>query len=166
MRKVFPCCLLFLFFAVMNTLIAQPNLVLSKTGKTRHFFYQVGDRISYRDKLSDRRISGTIMIMTDSTIELAQAPHIHIDNISIVYRNRHFFSQAAGAGVVILGVYIPISILNRLLQDEHPVINDDILYVNGPMLAVSGISMLLVTRKFRINPWKLQVLDFGRPIYD
>jgi hypothetical protein len=105
--------------------------------------------------------------MTDSTIELARAPRISLKDISTIYRTRHFFSQAAGAGVVILGVYVPISILNNALQHRKPWVNQDIYYVNGPMLAVSGISFVFLTRKFHIgDPWKLQVLDFGHPVYD
>jgi hypothetical protein len=152
---------------VSQNCTAQPNLVLSKPGKRHHFFYQVGDRISYKDKISGRKISGTIMIMTDSTIELARAPRIKITDISTVYRTRHFFAQAAGAGIVVLGVYIPISILNNAFQHQRPLVDEDILYVNGPMLAVSGISFIFLTRRFHIgDPWKLQVLDFGHPVYD
>lgn len=167
MKKTYAlfCFLIFLGFA--QTLVAQPNLVLSKHGKRHHFYYQVGDKIVYKDKVSGRKISGVILIMTDSTIELAHAPRININNISTVYRTRHFFVQAASAGVVILGVYVPISIINRALRDERPIVNDDIYYVNGPMLAVSGISLLLLTRKFDTEAkWQLKVLDFGHPVYD
>jgi len=137
-----------------------------KPGKRHHFFYQVGDRITYKDKTTGRKISGAILIMTDTTIELAHAPRISLSNISTVYRTRHFFAQAAGAGIVVLGVYVPISILNRAFQHERPLVNDDILYVNGPMLAISGISFLLLKRKFEIGEhWQLKVMDFGHPVY-
>jgi hypothetical protein len=158
----------FLFFpGLLLTAYSQPNLMLSKPGKRHHFFYQVGDRITYKDKSTGRKISGAILIMTDSSIELAHAPRINFTNIETVYRTRHFFSQAAAAGVVVLGLYVPISILNRAFQHQHPLINEDIYYVNGPMLAVSGISMLLVNRKFHIGEhWRLQVIDFGHPVYN
>jgi len=146
---------------------AQPNLVLSKPGKVRHYFYQAGDRISYRDKRSGERFSGTILILNDSMMEISKAPRIRVDQIDRIYRTRYFLAQAAGAGVVVLGVYFPISVINRALQRQHPLINDDVLIVNGSMLAVSGVSALFLNRKFKIgNPWKLKVMDFGRPILD
>jgi hypothetical protein len=163
--------LLFLGFLILmgtpQICDAQSNLVLMKPGKRHHFFYQVGDRITYVDRTSGRKISGAILIMTDSTIELAHAPRIKISNIATVYRTRHFFAQAAGAGIVVLGVYVPISILNRALQHQRPLVNEDIYYVNGPMLAISGISWLMLNRKFQIGErWQLKVMDFGHPVYD
>jgi hypothetical protein len=167
MKRFLPLLCLLILLGTMQIIQAQPNLVLSKPGKTHHFFYQVGDRIVYKDKTSGRKISGTILIMTDSTIELAHAPKINLNNISTVYRTRHFLAQTAGAGIVVLGIYVPISILNRAFQHESPLVNDDIYYVNGPMLAVSGISLIFVTRKFHIGEqWNLKVLDFGHPVYD
>lgn len=159
--------LIFIAFLTAATMSAQPNLVLSKPGKTRHFFYQAGDRIIYRDKRSGERLSGTILILNDSLMEISRAPRIRIDQIDRVYRTRHFLAQAAGAGVVVLGVYFPISVINRAIQKQYPVINDDVLLVNGSMLAVSGLSALFLNRKFKIgDPWKLKVMDFGRPILD
>lgn len=159
--------ILFLFVLNKPLTFAQPNLVLSKPGSPRHIFYHVGDRISYQDKITGSRHSGIIYIMTDSTIELDHSPRININDIQMIFRQRHFLMQAAGSGIVVLGVYLPVSIVNRALQKEQPIIDDDLLIVNGTMLAVSGISWLFITRHYRIgDPWKLQILDFGHPVYN
>jgi hypothetical protein len=158
---------LILLFSSNYYLEAQPNLILTKPGKPHHYFYQVGDKITYKERSTGEKFSGMIISLNDSTLELAHAPRVKISDISVIYRTRHFFAQAAGAGIVILGIYLPISIINRAIKDEHPIVNEDILIVNGTMLAISGISLLFVTHKIRIgDPWKLQVLDFGRPVYD
>jgi hypothetical protein len=49
---------------------AQPNLVLSKPGSNRHFFYQVGDKITLKDKRTDRKVTGYITVLNDSTLEI------------------------------------------------------------------------------------------------
>jgi len=167
MKRKLPFFFLVVFLGITQISLTQPSLVLSKPGKRHHFYYQVGDKITYMDKASGRKISGPILILTDSSLELAHAPRINLNSISTVYRTRYFFAQAAAAGIIILGVYIPISILNRAFQHERPLVNDDLYYVNGPMLAVSGISMLLLNRKFHMGKqWRLQVLDFGHPVYN
>lgn len=167
MKKTIAFIILLLIVSAQNNLLAQPNLVLSRPGKSHHFFYHVGDKIAYQDNSSGYKHSGVIYIMTDSTIELDRAPRINIKDISVVYRTRHFIAQAAGSGIVVLGVYFPISVLNRAFQHEQPIIDKDLLIVNGTMLAVSGIALLFVKRKCRIDkPWKLQVLDFGHPVYN
>lgn len=159
--------LIALVFVLPIITFSQPNLVLTKRGKPKHFFYQVGDKISYHDKATDRKISGVIISLTDSTLELARAPKISVSNIDKVYRVRHFFAQAAGAGVVVLGIYFPISVINSAFQGYRPIIDEDMMIVNGTMLAVSGVSWLFLVRRIEVGPkWKLEVLDFGRPVYD
>jgi hypothetical protein len=155
------------FFYSWSLIQAQPNLVLTKLGKPRHFYYQVGDRIIYKSAVTGEKFSGIIISLNDSTLELSRAPRIKIQDISVIYRTRHFLSQVAGAGVVVLGVYLPISIANRAIQGERPIIDENLLLVNGTMLGVSGLSYLFLYRKLRIgSPWRLQVLDFGKPVYD
>ena len=160
------CCVLFFVFVEYSG-IAQTNLVLMKTGKVHHFYYQAGDRISYKDQKLNHKVSGKILILNDSIVELTNAPRENISDISCIYRTRHFFAQSAGAGVVVLGFLLPISLINRAIQHEHPLVNDDILIVNGSMIAISGISALFLVRKFPIgNKWHIKVLDFGHPVYD
>ncbi|NVO20579.1 MAG: hypothetical protein HXX13_12840 [Bacteroidetes bacterium] len=160
-------CLFYLSICASLLCSAQPNLVLMKPGKVHHIFYQVGDRITYKDKISGSKISGMIMNMTDSTIELAHAPRINIKNIETIYRTRHFFSQGAAAGIVVLGVYVPISMINNAVHNEPLIRKDDVIYLFGPMLAVSGISWLLLVHKYQVGEkWQLKVMDFGHPVYN
>jgi hypothetical protein len=167
MKRILNLSCLVIFLYSSQICLAQPTLVLLKPGKNHHFYYQIGDKVSYMDKTSGRKLSGKILILTDSTLELDRAPRIRLSNISIVYRTRYFFEEAAGAGIIILGVYVPISILNRAFHHQHPLVDDDIYYLNGPMLAISGISMLLITRRFRLGEhWRIEVLDFGHPVYN
>jgi hypothetical protein len=163
--KAFNCLLLLSFFSG-SLLLAQPNLVLTKPGSSRHYFYQVGDRITFQARQSREKLSGIIVSLNDSTIVLSRAPRMNIHDIRVIYRTRPFLAQAAGAGVIVLGVYVPISILNRAFQHERPLIDDDLLLVNGTMLGVSAISWLFLNKKIRIgNPWKIAVYDFGKPVY-
>jgi len=167
MRQLLISIFLSMALLAINYVNAQPNLVLSKPGVPRHIYYHLGDRISYQDKSTGYKHSGIIYIMTDSTIELDHAPRININNIRVIYRKRPFLMQAAGSGIVVLGVYFPVSVLNRVFNKEYPIVNNDILIVEGSMLAVSGISWLFLTRHYRIGyPWKLQILDFGHPVYN
>lgn len=118
-------------------------------------------------KGSGEKFSGRILILNDSIIQLNRSPKISIDSIATIYRTRHFFAQAAGSGIVVLGIYFPIGVINRAIRSEHPIIDDDMLIVNGSMLGVSAISALFITRKLNIgDKWKLQVLDFGHPVYN
>ncbi|MBK7173364.1 MAG: hypothetical protein IPH84_09030 [Bacteroidales bacterium] len=167
MKVSLSALLIILLSCILARGFSQPNLVLSKPGSTKHYFYQVGDRFSYRDRVSGEKHSGVIIILNDSTVELSRAPRINIANIDRIYRTRHFLAQSAGAGVVVLGIYFPISVINRAIQQQHPIIDDDMLIVNGTMLAVSGVSWVFLIKRLKIgDPWKLQVLDFGKPIYD
>jgi len=146
---------------------AQPNLVLSKPGSNRHFFYQVGDKITLKDKRTDRKVTGYITVLNDSTLEIGKYGRISVSDIATIYRVRPFLKQAAAAGTVVLGVYLPMSILGNVITGQSPILNEDILLVNGTMLVVSGLSRLFVVRRFKIHdPWKLQIMDFGHPVYD
>ncbi|MBK7213407.1 MAG: hypothetical protein IPH88_08985 [Bacteroidales bacterium] len=150
-----------------SSLVAQPTLVLTKAGKTNHIFYKAGDRISLKAKGSGEKFSGRILILNDSIIQLNRSPKISTDSIATIYRTRHFFAQAAGSGIVVLGIYFPIGVINRAIRSERPIIDEDMLIVNGTMLGVSAISALFITRKLNIgDKWKLQVLDFGHPVYN
>ena len=156
-----------IFMLLTQECLAQPNLVLLKAGQHRHYYYQVGDRITYKDKLSDHKITGRISSLDDSSFQIAAAPRVKLSEVSTIYRTRHFLAQAAGAGVVVIGVFFPISVINRAIQHESPLINEDVMIVNGSMLAVSGISALFVVRKFHIGEeWRVKVMDFGHPVYD
>lgn len=120
-----------------------------------------------RVKGSNEKFSGNILILNDSLIQLNRSPKIPIESIATVYRTRYFFAQAAGSGIVVLGIYFPIGVINRAIRSEHPIIDDDMLLLNGSMLGVSAISMLFITKKINVgSKWKLQVLDFGHPVFN
>ena len=157
--------LLVMIIVIPLFLSAQPNLVISKPGKTRHFYYQPGDKIEFRDQ-AGKRHSGVILILNDSAFALARSPLQPISTIRIIYRHRYFFTKTAELGVAGVLLYFPISVINRALQKEKPLVGKEQFITHGAVLSATGISLLFLHKKFKIGePWKLQVLDFGRPIY-
>ncbi len=142
---------------------AQNNiLLLKKKGSPKNYKYHLRNEISIRSKTGDRKISGQIHQITDSTILVDYIHEVYIEDIGQVYRDRYFFKTfsyllfIAGAGYFILDGF------NRTINHEYPIITQNTLVVTGSLVGVGLAFRFLDTKKYRIGKkWELLLLDMS-----
>lgn len=152
-----------LVFIVTPEIQAQNYLLLlKKKGSPKNHKFRLGSDISLRSSIRDRKISGTIHLITDTTIIVNFNTEVNIKDISNVYRDRYFFKLFSSVLFIAGGGYFLLDGLNRTINQQYPIITQNTLIVTGSLIGVGFAFKLMDTRKYRIGKnWELQLLDLS-----
>jgi len=149
---------------VVLHLQGQTMLVLEKPGTRHNFKYTVSDYIRLKQISSDSIISGKITSLSDSMIVINRGMPIELSDISIVYKERWGFSLLQKATLLAGTLYLGISALNGLLNNDSPVLPKETLIIGGS-LTVAGLALIPLTKR-QIHPgngiWRLVIFDFSK----
>lgn len=150
---------LILFLALSIAVNAQKILLLEKPGTVKNIKYRVGDQIyiKTKDKL---KFSGTINIITDSSIIVNYDVEILIKDITIVFQEMWFISLFSRVAYISGAGYLILDAFNRTINNEYPII-DKSSFIIGASLIGGGLLMKANSyKRCKINkPWRFKVLD-------
>ena len=150
-----------LFLALSIVVNAQMILLLEKPGTVKNIKYRAGDQIYIKTK-DELKFSGTINIITDSSIIVNYDVEILIKDITIVFQEMWFISLFSRVAYISGAGYLILDAFNRTINNEYPII-DKSSFVIGTSLIGGGLLMKANSyKRCKINkPWRFKVLDFS-----
>jgi hypothetical protein len=162
MKTVFLKGTLFVFISLPWILSGQNIFVLEKANKKRNIKYYAGSQISLETGI-DKKFSGRITQITDSSLIINNQNEIMITDISKIYRKRWGFGLLQRVSIIGGILYLSISSLNRVINNEDPVIPEETLIISGSMILFGILMTPLSKRSHSINTgqWRVIILDFS-----
>jgi len=163
-RYLFAAIMLFSLVFIVTPEVSAQNylLLLKKKGSAKNHKFRLGSEISLRSITKDKKISGAIHQITDTTILVDFITEVNLDDISYVYRDRYFFKLFSSALFIAGGGYFLLDGFNRAINHQYPIITQNTLIVTGSLVGVGFAFKLMDTRKYRIGKnWELQLLDLS-----
>lgn len=153
--------LVFFFLPFLSR--SQSNiLLLEKQGRFKNIKYRLGDEISLRVQPGNRKLSGQIHYINDSSILVDFIHEVNIEDVTWVYSKRFFFNLMSPILLIAGGGYFILDGLNRAINHEYPVITKNTLLVSGSLIGVGLVFRPLGTKRHKIGgPWRLTVLDMS-----
>jgi hypothetical protein len=145
----------------LQTVDAQKVLLLQKSGKTTRFFYRVGDKIIVRIGDPEYTLSGEITYLDDSICTVNKNFSFQLSKCHEVIRTRKFLNANWGRFYFIPIAYTGMSLLNRGIHDDKPLLDNSVPLVAGSSIIVGTTALLLRNRHCKMKDnWQLKVLDF------
>lgn len=155
---------LFIFFGMFfpGNAIGQKKIMLEKTGKFRHYFYEMDDHVRLKPADSNRLMRGTITGIYDSSLIL-NSEH------EFLFKDIEYFSRPRGGFLFLKELFLKAGIpfflivgINRTINHEYPIFDELAIYVGGGLI-LAGVLISPLSHK-RIKPgkkgWQLKILDF------
>lgn len=159
LRLVFIFTILILVFC--QALDAQKVILLQKPGTTKRFMFKTGDNITVMMGNPEFIAGGVITYIDDTLCIVNKNFTIPLSSVKEVKLTRHFLNSVWRMMFLIPVVYTGISIINRGIHDEKPLLDNTIPIVGGSFIALGSAAYLLRYRHCKIDHgWKLKVLDF------
>ncbi len=157
--------LLFIFtilmLALSQALDAQKVILLQKPGTTKRFMFKTGDNITVMMGNPEFIAGGVITYIDDTLCIVNKNYTIPFASVKEVKITRHFLNSAWRKMFLVPVVYSGISLINRGIHKEKPLIDNTILIAGGSFIALGSAAYLLRYRHCKMdNGWKLKVLDF------
>ncbi|MCK9612227.1 MAG: hypothetical protein PHR81_04755 [Bacteroidales bacterium] len=151
------------FFLVCVSLILNAQNVLILEGKAtgKSYKYYTGDKISLLTGETDKKISGKITDVLDSSFVVSDNYVINIKDITIIYRTRFGFEIAS---LILLGfgtMYFVLDVVNNSINNEQPVFKEEVGIVAAALIASGGILQAFAYRKCLIEngKWKVRIVE-------
>ena len=163
-RYFFTALILFSLVSLVSPEVSAQNylLLLKKKGSHKNYKFPLGSEISLRSSTKDKKISGDIHQITDTTILVDFITEVNLEDISYVYRDRYFFKLFSSLLFVAGGGYLVLDGVNRTINHQYPIITQNTLIVTGSLVGVGFAFKLMDTRRYRIGKkWELQLLDLS-----
>ena len=159
LKLLFICAISFLL--AIQAVEAQKVLLLQKPGKTKRFFYEIGDNISVRVGEPEFTVAGEITYIDDSLCTVNKNFTFRIDKVTKVTRPRSWFLFSWKKLFLASALYAGGSMINHAIQGEEPIFDNTIPWVSGSLIVLGTTSHLLRYRSFKKeDQWRLKVLDF------
>lgn len=154
----------FLVFALILAITAsgQNILVLQKASGGGIRMYRENEYISLRTAAKNLKIEGRIVLIEDSCLIIDSRASVLVDDIAAIYRTRRMFSLLQKVSLIGGGMYLAISTLNGVINNDSPIVDNKTLKISGGLIAAGIILTPLTERRHRIAPsrWKVKILDF------
>jgi len=149
------------FIMTIQIVEAQKVLLLQKPGKSKHFFYETGDKIAVRLGDPEFTAAGEITYIDDSLCTINKNYTFQIDKIHEVIRPRNWFLFSWKKLYLASALYAGGSMINHAINDEQPIFDNTIPWVSGSFIVLGTTAYLLRYRHCKVeNQWRLKVLDF------
>lgn len=155
---------LWLFVMTGFSAVAQVTMLLEKPGTIKYYMYQKDDIVSIRYKNGKEGFydAGIITGITDSTVQINAVNTYNFRDITAVYRDRILVRVFSSATMVFGAGYLGLTIVNRSLNAEKPVIAPDAVFVGGSSMVFGGLLSVFKHRKFVMGEdWRLRTVDLS-----
>jgi hypothetical protein len=154
--------ILLLSFVFATNSFCQDIFLLEKPGTVKNHKYYVNDFVKLKTFSGEDAIKGRITEIRDSSIIVAYANEVSVNDIEILYRKRwgfgflnELFLKAGGAYLFLLGI-------NGVISSDTGKINKVPFIVAGSLIA-AGIAVIpLKYQKIRFedHKWRVKILKF------
>ena len=134
---------LILFIGLGVSVKAQRILLLENTRKFNNTKYRVGDRICLKTDQSKTKHYGLINKITDSSIIVNGYEHYLIEEITVIYEQRWFFSFFSAASKTAGFGYFFIDAFNHLINNEKPYIEDGTVQISAVIVSAGYIMSIV-----------------------
>jgi hypothetical protein len=140
---------------------SQNIFILEKAGGGHLRWYHNGDFINLKT-IEGEKIEGRIHFISDTSLIINFTNEVMVSDIEMIYRDRRMFRLLQNLSLIGGVLYLSISGLNGLINNDSPIVPQEILKISGGMIAAAILLTPLTTRqhKIRANRWKVKVLDF------
>ena len=140
---------------------AQKVILLQKPGKTKRFLYYPGDKFTVRMGEPEFIAGGELTFIDDSLCVVNKNFSIQLSKVKEVRTTRHFLNGSWRMMFLVPVVYTGMSMINRGIHDEKPLIDNTVPIVAGSFFALGTLSYLLRYKHYKMKDgWQLKVLDF------
>ncbi len=158
----FSICALTILLFLGTAAYGQNIFVLEKAGGGGIRMYHEYDHIRLKTRSTNVKIGGPINMISDSSIIINFANEVMLDDIEAVYRSRWGFSLLQKVCLASGILYLSLSTLNGVINNDSPIVPEKTLKIGGGLLIGGIILTPLTTRIHRIEQtkWKVKILDF------
>lgn len=140
---------------------SQKVILVQKSGKSKHFFYKVGDKITIRLGDPEFTVQGEISYIDDSVCTINRNYTFHLSKMNEVIRKRNFLYHSWRTLFAASIAYAGGSMINRAIHDEEPLIDNTVPIVSGSFIVLGTTAYLMRYRHLKKeNGWTIKVLDF------
>lgn len=160
-HEVFLFSVIILFFSGL-TVDAQNIFVLEKANLGRIIWFYPNDYIKIKTLDSQEKIEGVIYKVTDSSLIINFGTEVMLNDISVIYRKRWGFNFLQKLFLASGLLYISISALNGITNNDDPLVPQETLKIGGGLVIAGILLTPLTSRTHTISPksWKVKILDF------
>ena len=140
----------------------QNIFVLEKVRKGGIRMYYENDFIKIKTKAKEKIVEGKILLISDSSLIVNYGTEVLLSDIEAVYKERRMLRLLQSLSLLAGGLYVSISALNGLINNDNPLVPSETLKISGGLL-IGGILLTpLTSRKFIVNEkrWSVKILDF------
>jgi hypothetical protein len=154
--------LILLIFSVSYSVVAQNILIVERPGTIKNYKYYTGDEIKLKTISTDAIISGTIIVISDSSLIINHHHEIMVDDITTIYRNKWGFRFLQYISLIGGMFYLGINTLNGVINSDDPIVPEETLIISGSMIGFGIVLTPLTTRRYKIDKekWRIVILDF------
>lgn len=163
MRVLRVITLIFLLLTGIRTQ-AQVTMLLERPGTIKYYMYQKDDRISimYKKGGEGFRDAGKITAIDDSTVQINGINRYNFKDITAVYRERILVKIFSKTAMVFGAGYLGLTIVNRSLNAEKPVVAPGAVFVGGSAMVFGGMLSVFNQRRFVMGEnWRLRTIDLS-----
>ncbi len=151
---------LFLLFSLPAT--AQRILLVEKPGTFKNYKYFTGDMITLRISGQEGRLSGSISVISDSSLLIDDGQEVMLADIDRVLRPRWGLGVLAGASRIAGVAYLSLDVVNHAINDEPDILDRNTVLISAGLVAFSYALYPLRYKRMTIGePWRIQVLDMS-----
>lgn len=140
----------------------QNILLLQKAGGGGIRMYREHEDISLKTVSKNQKVEGRIVLIEDSCLVIDSRMVVSLDDIAVIYRPRRMLSLLQKVSLIGGTLYLAISTLNGVINNDSPIVDDKTLKISGGLILAGVILTPLTERRHKIAPtkWKVKILDF------
>jgi hypothetical protein len=140
----------------------QNIFVVEKAGGGGIRMFRENDQIKVKTRSTNVKIGGRINMISDSSLIINFANEVMLNDIEAVYRTRWGFNLLQKICLASGILYLSLSTLNGVINNDSPIVPDETLKIGGGLLIGGVLLTPLTTRTHRIEQtkWKVKILDF------
>lgn len=141
---------------------AQRILLVEKPGTFKNYKYFTGDVITLRISGQEGRLSGSISVISDSSLLIDDEHEVMLTDIDRVLRLRWGLGVLAGASRIAGVAYLSLDVVNHAINDEPDILNRNTVLISAGLVAFSYALYPVRYKRMTIGePWRIQVLDMS-----
>lgn len=141
---------------------AQRILLVEKPGSFKNHKYFAGDDITIRAGNYDRRISGIIDRITDTSLLIDYDKDIMINDIDMVLKHRYWMGLLSKATRIAGAGYFALDVINNIITGNPTIVNETTVIISAGLVAFSYTLVPVHYKRMKLGkPWRFSVLNMS-----
>jgi hypothetical protein len=157
-----PGIVLCLILFIGSNACSQNILALERDRGGNIKLYHTNDYIKLSLKGQKVKIAGRINYISDTSLVVNFSNEVLLEDIDVIYHDRTMIRLLQSLSLIGGFLYISISALNGVINNDSPLVHNETLKISGGMLIAAVLLTPLTSRRHRIceKKWKVKILDF------